>query len=268
MISTLRAATAAATGCPPYVEIWKSVDPPKALLLCAGWRRGGHADTQVCQPTRVIADEPVAIQPVEVVAAQIAVGYSVPQNVPRGDQDGVAHGHDRLPVAPAARHAMILGRQVAIPRPHGASGTLNQRGAEPAVALARAAGLALAGTLVMAGTDAGPRGGLARRGKAAHVIAQFGHDLLGTAPPHAGNRVEALEGPRERPRLGLDADIEPRDLLVEELDVAQEFLQHEGVVVGHAAHERLPQLGLLLPQEALGQVGERLGVALSGDERL
>jgi predicted ATPase len=44
----------------------------------------------------VIADESVSIQPVEVVAAKIAVGHSIPQNVPRGDQDGVGAGRGQV----------------------------------------------------------------------------------------------------------------------------------------------------------------------------
>jgi hypothetical protein len=49
--------------------------------------------------------------------------------------------------------------------------------------------------------------------------------------------------------------------------VAQQPLQHEGVVVGDAAHERLPQLGVLLPQQSLRQGGERFGISFPGDER-
>jgi hypothetical protein len=46
----------------------------------------------------VIADESVSIQPVEVVAAEIAVRHSMPQNVPRGDQMWANDQHN----APAA----------------------------------------------------------------------------------------------------------------------------------------------------------------------
>jgi hypothetical protein len=60
----------------------------------------------------VIANESGSIQPVEVVTAEIAVGHSMPQNVPRGDQDGVADGHDGFLVASAASNAVILGGQV------------------------------------------------------------------------------------------------------------------------------------------------------------
>ena len=66
-----------------------SVDPPKALL-CDRRCRSGYENAQVRQPASVIADESVSIQPVEVVAAEIAVRHSIPQNVPRGDQDGWA----------------------------------------------------------------------------------------------------------------------------------------------------------------------------------
>jgi hypothetical protein len=77
----------------------------------------------------VIADESVSIQPVEVVAAEIAVRHSMPQNVPRGDQDGVADSRDRFLVATPASNSVILRRQVAISSPDGAPGALDQRGA-------------------------------------------------------------------------------------------------------------------------------------------
>jgi hypothetical protein len=62
----------------------------------------------------------------------------------------------------------------------------------------------------------------------------------------------------EGPRLGLDAGIEERDLLVQELDVAEQTLEHERVVVGDAADQRLPQLHRLLPQESPRQYGQVL----------
>jgi hypothetical protein len=62
--------------------------------------------------------------------------------------------------------------------------------------------------------------------------------LLAAAPGHAGDGVKAFERRGKRAHLGLDAGIELRDLLVQELDVGQEPLPHEAVVVGDAA----PQL--------------------------
>jgi hypothetical protein len=80
--------------------------------------------------------------------------------------------------------------------------------------------------------------------------------------------VEPLHRPGEGPRLGLDAGIEERDLLVQQLDVAQQPLEHERVVVGDAPDQRLPQLRLLLAQDSPRQCGQVLGIAFPRDERL
>jgi hypothetical protein len=52
------------------------------------------------------------------------------------------------------------------------------------------------------------------RRKPAHIVAEFGQDLLGTAPADARDGVEPLEGWGQRARLLFDPGLEAGDLLV------------------------------------------------------
>jgi hypothetical protein len=67
-----------------------------------------------------------------------------------------------------------------------------------------------------------------------HVAPEFGDDCLSGAAGDAGNGVE----PRDRLGLdggaGRDPAIAGRDRRVEELDVAQELVEHEAVMSGDA----------------------------------
>src|SRR5262245_22937544 len=123
-----------------------------------GWSR--EDDAELHQPAGVIANEPLSIQPVEVLVSEVAVRLAVPKHVPGDDQDGVAHRRDPFLVAASACDAVILGSQIAVANPDGAPGALGQRGTQPAVAFARPARLAFPRALVVARADAGPGGGV------------------------------------------------------------------------------------------------------------
>lgn len=99
--------------------------------------------------------------------------------------------------------------------------------------------------------------------EAGHIVAEFGQNLLRAAAGHAGDGVKPLKRRRERPGFGLDPAVEELELLLEEL-----ALEHETVVLGEPAGQRLSQLGLLLPQLPSGQVGELLRVANPRHQRL
>ena len=82
---------------------------------------------------------------------------------------------------------------------------------------------------------------------------------------------------RRRPwRLGggdggdqlLDAGGEPVDLDAEGVDLVQQHPRQLGVVVVEAAGQRLHQGGALAAHPPPGQLGQHLGVALPGDQRL
>jgi len=73
-----------------------------------------------------------------------------------------------------------------------------------------------------AGAEARPGGQMPRRREDAHVGADLGHDHLGGAPLHAGDRAEQLNRRRERADLLGDRSREQADLLIEEVDVGED----------------------------------------------
>lgn len=58
------------------------------------------------------------------------------------------------------------------------------------------------------------------------------------------------------------------DLLIEEVDVAQDRADPQGVMAIKTALQRLSERGDLAPQGALGQFGQHLRVGGSGDQRV
>src|SRR6266508_3280340 len=97
---------------------------------------------------RVAAGEPVG--------AELAVGDLVVDDVVVGDQDVVAGGADCFGVAAAAADLPVVGGEVGVFAAGGGAGGFGEGVAQPAVAVAGAAGAALAGRLVGAGADRGP----------------------------------------------------------------------------------------------------------------
>src|SRR3954469_8339359 len=89
----------------------------------------------------------------------------------------------------------------------------------PVAGLARAA---LAGRLVVAGAAAGPGREVPRGRELGHVGADLGEDALRAAALDAGHRAQQFNRRRERADLFLDHAGELFDLLVEEIDVAQD----------------------------------------------
>ena len=96
---------------------------------------------------------------------------------------------------------------------------------------------------------------------------------LGGPLPDPGDGVEPVTGPLERDaglagvrrEQGVDLVVELGDGRFEVSDVVQAHPDQQGVVVPEPAPQRLAQLGDLLAQHALGQLGEHLGVTFTGD---
>src|SRR5216117_2537183 len=129
---------------------------------------------------------------------------------------------------------MVLSAEIAAAIPHRGPCGLDQRGTQPSVALARAPVAALASALMVARADPRPGGGLRGRWEAPHVVPELGENLLGAAAADARDRIEPLNRWPKRARLLLDPLVEARDLLVEEFDVVQQPLEHEGVMLREA----------------------------------
>src|SRR3989441_1785412 len=161
---------------------------------------------------------------------------------------------------------MVLSAEIAAAIPHRGPCGLDQRGTQPSVAFARAPAAALAGALMVARADPRPGGGLRGRWEAPHVVPELGENLLGAAAADARDRIEPLNRWPKRARLLLDPLVEARDLLVEEFDVVQQPLEHEGVMQREAPDEGLAQRFRLLPECAARQVREPLRITFPGNE--
>src|SRR6266478_6650242 len=108
------------------------------------------------EPLRVVAGEALGIEVVEVVAPELTVRLAVARQVIRDHQDAVGHGDDGLLVPAALDQPPVLGGEIAVTFEDGAPGTLHEGLAQDPVREAGAATEAFAGTLVIAGAEAGP----------------------------------------------------------------------------------------------------------------
>jgi hypothetical protein len=94
--------------------------------------------------------------------------------------------------------------------------------------------------------------------------ADLGQDDLGGAPLDARNRAQQVNGRGEGDQALLDGVREPLDLLVQEVQVGEDRADQQRVDGVEAALQRLSQLGQLLAQATLGEIGEDVGVGGAG----
>lgn len=109
---------------------------------------------------------------------------------------------------------------------------------------------------------------MARGGEHGHVDADLGDDDLGGPLPHPGNGVEPVPLVGVGLHEDVDAGVEVGDGGLQGVEAAEEFGEQGGVVVGEPADQRSTQFGDLVAQAGLGHLGEDVGVADPGDERL
>ena len=110
----------------------------------------------------MVAGEAIGVQPLEVVAPELAIGRAVPQQVVGDDEDAVRDGDDGLLVAPALYEPAVLGGEVGVAFPDGAARTLDEDLAQGAIGMPGAAAQPLPRALAVARAEAGPGGGIAR----------------------------------------------------------------------------------------------------------
>ena len=220
-------------------------------------------------------------------------GCWVVEEVPDDDQDGAGDGDEgSLFASPADQAPVTLAEErVGLGC---CGGDLAEDTFEVAVPFAGFADLGFRAGLDGLGRQLGPGHQVRGSGEATHVETDLGDDDLRCSFGDPGYLVEALHGAEtagvgvvvdwyvaDGPRgmvgwwggfgeLGdelLDASGEPVDLLGAGVDLVQQELGQVCVVIIEAAVERFEQrcpFGVELPSS---QVGERLRVALAGDER-
>ena len=94
---------------------------------------------------------------VEIGFAEVAIGQVPGEPMIGGDEDFVSDGERRAQGAAAGLEAMEFIFEIAALGSRRGDGGADQDGAEVDIALPGSAALLLAGALVVAGTDAGPR---------------------------------------------------------------------------------------------------------------
>jgi len=105
---------------------------------------------------------------------------------------------------------------------------------------------------------------LSRR-EAAHVGPDLGEQHLGDASADAGDRVEQRDLFRVRRKACSDLSAQTGDSLVQIVDVAQVFSDHEAMVLTHAPRARLFALIARGAHASAREVRQAAGVGLAGD---
>lgn len=156
---------------------------PGLKITCPRCGAGDRIERDsVAQPLQAVdktAFHRLPIPLVEVIAAEVVVLRAVRKQVVDDDEDGVGHRDGGLGAAAAGRPPPILRRQVGVLRAGRGVGGLNQAGPQPGTALTRRAPTALAATLMIPRTEAGPGGQMLRAGEAARVGTDLGNEGFG-----------------------------------------------------------------------------------------
>src|SRR5689334_5361969 len=143
-------------------------------------RRLPVSDSHIVPEFVELAGEPCGeagpFGPVEVISAEIGIGDGAFEHPVDGRQDGGGDRHDRFAWPSAGLEPMEQGPEIAALLSDRNPGDLNQQGLEPGVSLAEPGGPALAGTLVVPGTQTGPRDEVAGAREAVHIDTDFGED--------------------------------------------------------------------------------------------
>ena len=167
-------------------------------------------------------------------------------------------------LATAASEAAVVGAEVGVFGVGSSPGGLGQGAAQPVVTLGGTAATALAGTLVVAGTDASPGSQVTGVRKPRHVGADLSQDRLGATVTHTWDRLEQGYCIRKRERIvtltgvqsgGLkhliDAGLQLRDHLFQMAQMLKVVAEHEAMMLTYVAAESLNQLRDLVSQPPL-----------------
>jgi hypothetical protein len=154
-----------------------------------------------------------------------------------------------------------LRREVGLGPPGGVC-RLDQRRAQPAVALARLAAPSLAGTLVLTRAQPGPGGKVAWAREAAHIWTDFGHDDLRDATRYTGDGVQSLQYDFKRALSLSDFGSEPLERLVQEIDMRPDVRRQKALVRTEPSRHGTFERGLFVAESPAGEVGEHSHVPL------
>src|SRR3954465_14295488 len=195
----------------------------------------------------------------KMVWAEILVDGAVAKHVIGSGQDGRCYGADGLLGSAAVAQALELSLKVAALFACAGPGALHQRGLEPRRALAQPGGAALAGALVVAGTEPGPGDQVAGGREAAHVDADLGDDDLRGQVTDAGDRAQQPDRLTKRVEIAVHLLVDLGNGDLQGIDLTQVQAQQEAVALGDAAGQGSPQLLGRGLDAALHEAEQRVG---------
>ena len=205
---------------------------------------------------------------IKILAPELAVGDALGEERVDHDEEAMRHRHRGAFGASARGQPPILRGRVRVFGARSGACGFHQGGAQPGAALARAPATALAGALVVAWTQPGPGGEVARTGKAAQIGADLGEERLRRPPADARDRLQSLQFSLKRAQALAYLRAHPLQTGIEEVDVRELLRDQEALMCAELAGERLLQLGDLLTQSPARQLRERCRIGRSADQRL
>src|SRR5712691_506016 len=197
--------------------------------------------------------------------AQVLVFGLAGEHVVDVDEDSVSNGDDSPLLTAASGEAAVLGLKVAAALPSRGLGRLGERSAQPAIGVSCTTRAALAGALVVAGTDTSPGAEMIHRWETAHLRPDLRKNILRRSTADAGMAVEALDHLFKRGQAPGHLRIENCHLSFKEIELAQQGLKQHALVITHEAAQGESELSPFGAQRTLGKIGEgeRVGVALN-----
>jgi len=158
-------------------------------------------------------------------------------------------------LASPASHSMIEGSSVGpFATAHGIP-RLNEETIKPAIPFGGSSPLLLTSTLIVARADANPRSVVPVRGEEINIAAHFGEGMLRSYDVYARQALNKFHLLSIGLELLIDTGVQFMDSRLQIRQMLQVHAQKEAVMLSHLALKGLYQLGNLLPQLSLGQLG-------------
>src|SRR5688572_5832273 len=224
-----------------------------------------HIEAEFVELAGEASGEASALGTIEVIGAEIGVGDAALEHPVDGRQDGGGDGHERLAWPAASLEPVEQCPEIAALGADCNPSDLNEHGLEPGGPLAKLGGSALAGALIVRGTQNGPRDEMGGAWEALHIGADLGEDDGGGQLMDAGNGHQLPGRSAKRLESLADLGVDPGDGGLERGDLSEVDLQQETLVVGQATAQGLGDGGARGPNSGpdWDAAGQNLWVVLA-----
>ena len=231
---------------------WRGLHGIAELLKSANEAHGGFLD----------------IRAIEEGGAQFTSFVAIAQHVPDRGEHGGGDGDDGFLGAASGADTMELRLPVTVFHAHGTPGGLHEGSLEPVTAAAQSRTAPFAGASVVARAQAGPGQQMGGGLEARHVDADFGDDNMRGDVAHARHRTHELSGLAKGLEAGTDLLFDRGNGAVQRVDVLEKQLEHEAVMPGDMAAQRVERFGAAGLAAQADQVDQSFGIGVSLDDAL